>query len=222
MIEVNCEQQTPEWYEIRRGVLTASHFDEIITPKTMKMSASVRKVACRVLAEWLSGTVEQPPSTRAMEWGIIMEPEARSWYEFQTGASVRQVGFCFLDEQREIGCSPDGLIGDDGGLEIKCLQGAAHVEFLLTGEIPPEYVPQIQGSLWITGRKWWDYVSYHPNMPSKIVRVEPDEAWMLNLPAAVMTAARLIATSKEILLAQGYAPAVPVEVKPPNPADYGF
>lgn len=217
MIRVDVEQQTPEWYEIRRGVITASHFDSILTPKTMKVSASATGIAHRVVAEWLTGKVEQPPSTRAMEWGILMEPEAVKCYELIRGVEVDRVGFCFLDDDRQVGCSPDGLVGDDGGIEVKCLNAASHVRCLVDRAVPAEFGPQIQGNLWITGRKWWDYVSYHPDMPAEIIRVERDETFIKALGLAVDYVVGLVQGMKTALELRGFTPAAPKSFAPPDP-----
>lgn len=206
MIRVDCTQQTPEWYDVRRGVLTASHFNKILTPKTQKVSAQADAVARRIVAEWLSGVAEQPPATQAMERGIMLEPEARAWYEFATGRTVEEVGFVFLNDKREIGCSPDGLIGDDGGLEIKCLNGADHIEALANGQIPIDYVPQVQGCLWITGREWWDYVSYHPLMPSEVIRVARDDTFIKSLEIAADYVLGLVEAMKRTLTERGIGP----------------
>lgn len=213
MIVLDCEQGSAAWMEARRGVITASTFNKIITPKDLKPSKQAEGVARQAVAEWLSGIVEPTPVTAAMERGLLLEPAARAFYEFETGRDVQQVGFIFLDEARLIGCSPDGLVGNDGGLEIKCLSGAAHVECLLTRTVPDEYLPQIMGCLWITGRKWWDYVSYHPLMPPALVRVEWDGEYVKKLAAAVFGLAEQVRAMRTDLEARGIRPAAPVPVE---------
>jgi len=205
-------QGTPEWLEVRRGVITASTFGQIITPKTGKVSASAERVARKVVAEMLTGTVDQSPITKAMEWGIIHEPSARDWYELIHDCTVEQVGFCFLDERLLVGCSPDGLVGDDGGIEIKCVNAADHLGFLLDGEVPAEHLPQIQGCMWITGRQWWDYVSYHPDLPAKTERVYRSETYIDALAVAVTAVAEMVAGYLDRMAKAGIKPRERMEV----------
>lgn len=175
MKSFNFEQYSEQWWEIRRGVPTASRFHKIITPKTGKLSASADELICELVAERVQpGPVEPDrPINRAMEHGIQTEDEARGWYEFDRDAKVQQVGFCLSDCGR-FGCSPDGLIGDDGGLELKCPELRTQVRYLLDGGLPDEYKAQVHGSLIVTGRQWWDFVSYAPGLPQHVVRVVPD------------------------------------------------
>jgi len=215
MIVVNCEQRSPEWYDLHRGVLTSSSFKDIITPKKLDLSASAERVARRAVAEWLSGQVETGPTTQAMERGIVFEEQAREYFEFTVGKRVQQVGFVFLDERRSIGCSPDGLVGEDEGLEIKCPNGAAHLDILLSGTVPAEYLPQIQGCLWITGRRRWHFLSYHPTMPCEPLVVERDEKYIASLEVAVLELADRVNQMKSELLSRGYAPFDPLSVPAP-------
>jgi hypothetical protein len=94
----------------------------------------------------------------------------------------------------ECGASPDGLVGDEGGIEIKCPLPHTHVSYLRAGDVPSKYIPQIQGCLWITGREWWDFMSYHPAMEDLIVRVYRDEAYIKKLADAVTSAVEIIET----------------------------
>lgn len=199
MIVLRCAQRSEEWHEARRGVVTASNLSKILTPKG-KLSAQADAYMFTLLAEWLSGNVEEPPTSAWMDRGIMLEPEACSFYQLTRGVTLDLVGFCYLDERLSVGCSPDALVGDDGGLEIKCPSGKEHVRFLLTGEVPAEYLPQIQGSLWITGRKWWDYLSYHPDMRSKIVRVERDEVYIDAVRTAVHQFLESLGHAKTLLM----------------------
>ena len=89
------------------------------------------------------------------------------------------------DDAERVGCSPDGLIGEDGGIEIKCPEGPAQIRYLLAGELPPEYVAQVQGSLFVTGRKWWRFLSYRRKYPSMMLTIEPDAQFQLALAEAI-------------------------------------
>jgi hypothetical protein len=123
-----------------------------------------------------------------MKQGTEREPMARLAYEAETGNTVEQVGLCLHDEL-EAGSSPDGLIRPDGGLEIKCPELAAHLEYLKLRSEPPAYTWQIQGGMWITGRAWWDFVSFNPDFPEHLQlivrRVKRDEEAIAKLAAAV-------------------------------------
>lgn len=170
-------QYSPQWWSARRGIPTASEFDRILTASTGKLSKSADGYACQLIGEKLSA--EYPlttmnPATAAMERGTALESAARSWYCVYHGAEVREVGFC-LSGCGRFGCSPDGLIGEDGGLEIKCPLPQTQVSWLLSGDLPADYRAQVHGSLIVTGRQWWDFVSYCPGLPELVIRVEPDD-----------------------------------------------
>ena len=117
-----------------------------------------------------------------LERGKAMEDEARSLYAFARGVEPRLVGFI---RSGRAGCSPDSLVGDDGGLEIKTAMPTVHLPRLRSGKLPSEHKAQVQGNLWITGRAWWDFMSYWPGLPPLIIRVERDEAYIAKLAAAV-------------------------------------
>lgn len=175
---VHCKQATPEWWLERRGIPSASNFDMILTPKTYKPSSSQDRYICQLIAD--RARLAPPDDlekavSRAMQNGIDTEPEARKWYSMTTGLDVEQVGLCVTDDERFC-CSPDGLVGDEGGLELKCPDGATHVSYLLGGGLPDDYKWQVHGSLIVTGRKWWDFVSYFAgDLPQFRIRVEPNE-----------------------------------------------
>lgn len=181
MIEIiNCEQGTPEWFAARVGIPTASRFSDILA----KGEGKTRGRYLRDLAaEIIRGTPEEETYTNThMERGKAQEDEARRLYAFMADADPVQVGF--IRDGRK-GCSPDSLIGDDGGLEIKTALGHIQIERLQRGTLPSEHVAQVQGSLWVTSRKWWDFVSYSPGLPPLISRVERDEPYIATLAKAV-------------------------------------
>jgi len=172
------KQGTPQWYTIRCGVPTASNFDKIITSKG-EPSKQARKYLYKTAGESLTEVPEETYQNQAMIRGIEMEDEARSLYELITGTTVKKVGFCLND--KGAGCSPDGLVGDDGGIQIKCPSIAVHVGYLLDGKLPTDYFQQVQGEMYVTDRKWWDFVSYYPGLRPLIIRVERDEEFIKKL-----------------------------------------
>jgi hypothetical protein len=109
-----------------------------------------------------------------MDQGAILESEAIPWFEFQYDVKVRRVGFVTTDDMK-VGCSPDGLIGEDGGIEVKCPQAHTHLQYLMEGRVPKEYLAQVHGCMFVTGRSWWNFISYHRKFPPLVVRVERDE-----------------------------------------------
>ena len=167
-------QYSPEWVAIRSGIPTASQFGRIMTPTKRSYSSQARAYARELLDQKHRGYSRETNCSPEMQHGLDMEPEARNWYAFDTGRDVQQVGFCLSDCGR-FGCSPDGLVGDDGGLEIKCPQPTTHLEYLDEGVVPSAYLPQIHGSLLVTGRKWWDFLSYCPGYPPLVLRVTPND-----------------------------------------------
>ena len=181
MMEIfDVEQGTSAWHECRLGIPTASRFSDILAKGEGKMRARyLRDLA----AETLRGWVDMEGYTNAhMERGKIMEDEAREFYAFSRGVEPIQVGFV---RNGRAGASPDSLIGEDGGLEIKTALGHIQIERLQRGTLPSEHRAQVQGNLWITERKWWDFVSYSPDLPPLILRVDRDEEYIATLEQAV-------------------------------------
>ena len=184
MIVLTMEQGSPEWLEARVGVVTASTFGKLLTPKG-KPSSQIEGAAYAIAAERISGEPsDQPIDSHWVRRGSELEPHARALYEMTHDVEVEQVGLILRDD-REVGCSPDGLVGDRGMLEIKCPSPAKHVEYLEAGTIPEAYRAQVQGQLWVAERDWVDFMSYHPTMPPMVVRVERDEAYIEQLSTAV-------------------------------------
>jgi len=186
------QQRTAEWRAARLGLPTCSRFGELVTPAgKISRAASVDTYLYQLIGERLTGDPHEVPTTRAMQWGIDHESEARQKYEDLSGNEVTEVGF-LLHPNVAAGGSPDGLIGTDGGLEIKCpASSGEHVRTLVTREVPGQYRAQVYGSLWVTGRSWWDFVSYDPRIDDVtaamvILRVERDPKWMATIEAAVV------------------------------------
>jgi YqaJ-like recombinase protein len=181
----NVIQGSTEWLAIRAGIPTASCFDKIITPKG-KASTQAEKYLHKLLAEKLMGHPCIEFKGPWMERGNDLESDARAYYESMLELETEKVGF-ITNDARTIGASPDSLVGDDGLLEFKCPAEHTHVAYMLTRAVDAEYYPQVQGQLWVTGRTWLDIMSFHPEMPPVIIRVERDEKYIAIMAAAVTT-----------------------------------
>jgi putative phage-type endonuclease len=172
-------QGSVEWLKIRCGKVTASHAKDVMAGGQGKTRKSYMM---KLLAEIDSGVPQETYKNGAMEWGTETEPEARLFYEERNLINVKQVGFVELNGN--IGCSPDGLVGDDGLIEIKCPNTATHLGYILSGKMPTEYVKQVQFQLWVTERKHCDFVSYDPRSKSRpfwSIRVERDDTMITKI-----------------------------------------
>jgi len=165
MILLDLKQGSPEWHRARLGIPTASQFARILTP-TGKPSSAAERYLHELIAERLLGEQVVDYESDEMHRGTELESQAVAWYELQRDVDAQRAGFCLTDD-RLCGCSPDRLIGEDGGLEIKCPSAAVHVGYLLDS-VGAKFTPQVQGCLWITGRQWWDLVSFNPLLPSSV------------------------------------------------------
>lgn len=176
MTIIECKQYDQRWWEVRRGVPTASEFGNIIMPKRAEYSTASAGYACELVAEKYDSFygMHEGYVSAAMRNGTAMEPYVRKFYEFHRDCGVTEVGFCMSDDGR-FGCSPDGLVGEDGGTEIKSPKLSTQIKYLAAGVLPAEYRPQVHASLWITGREWWDFLSYAPGLPELLIRVTPDD-----------------------------------------------
>lgn len=171
-----CKPFSPEHLALRRGKATASGAKRIITPAKWQYAAAAKEYAFDLACELIDPYYgfHEDYQTAAMKNGTLMEPEARRWYEYETECDVTRDVFCISDCGRW-GCSPDGLIGDDGGLELKSPTLKVHAQYLLAGELPTEYAPQVHWSLIVTERRWFDFMSYAHGLPPFRIRVEPNE-----------------------------------------------
>lgn len=195
-IYTDIEQGTEEWYEIRKLKFTASHASTILAE-----GAGLKTLIKEMLAEYYSsGNYEQYSNkytNKDMERGNEYEDTARSIYQLETGSNVEQVGFVELDEH--IGCSPDGLVGKDGLIEIKNHSDKVYLELLLTGKIDKKYLNQMQMQMYVTGRKWCDYFGFNPNFTDKpfyLKRIYPDLDTMAHLSTALPQAVKMLVEQK--------------------------
>lgn len=182
-IHKNVQQGSLEWLQLHVGRPTASEFGQLMThdfkPRTGEMPKTYlyKKVAEAWRGEPLPGF-----GSWATEQGHIREEEAIPWFEFEFGVDLSRVGFIEAEDGRA-GCSPDALIGDDAGLEIKCPESHTHVKYLLNGKLPSEYAPQVHGSLFVSGRKRWTFLSYRRKFPPLVLTIQRDEEIMEKIGA---------------------------------------
>lgn len=189
------EQQTEAWRNERLGLITGTRFAAIVG------SGKTRDDLIRDLAweRYTGKYIERGFVTDAMQRGIDLEPEARDWYRFDSGNDVVEHGFIVHPELPFVGISPDGLIDDDGLVEIKCPGHRAHIETLERRKVPSQYRWQVQGQLWVTGREWLDFVSYHPEHDGIIIRIEPSVDDHEKLKAACIAANEEIESIVQLL-----------------------
>lgn len=159
------EQGSQAWLQARLGRVTASRISDVIAKTKTGWGASRANYMAQLIAERLTGTVQESFTNAAMQWGTATEPEARTAYEFRTDATITSVGFVAHPTIAESGASPDGLIGDGGLIEIKCPNTATHIDTLMGDSIDKKYAVQMQWQMACADRQWCDFVSYDPRMP---------------------------------------------------------
>lgn len=181
------DQGTEQWLKARAGLVTASRISDVMAKGTGATRATYRG---QIVAERLTGNPAQSFTNAAMDWGTETEPLARSAYELLHGVMVDQVGIIHHPEIIYSGASPDGLVGDDGLVEIKCPNTQTHIEYAVAGKAPAKYQNQILWQMECTGRNWCDFVSFDPRMPQDmrlfVVRYERDQARIDEIKAEVI------------------------------------
>lgn len=186
---MNIIQGTPEWFAVRVGKVTASRVADVVAKTKTGWGASRANYMAELIAERLTGEVAPSFTNAAMQWGTEMEPLARDAYEFRTDATVETVGFVAHPSILMSGASPDGLVGSDGLVEIKCPNTATHIDTLMGDSIASKYETQMQWQMACTGRKWCDFVSFDPRMPESmrlfIRRVNRDDKRISELESLV-------------------------------------
>ncbi len=175
----NCEQNSPEWFRVRQGIPTASAFGDVLAKGEGKTR---RSYLLKLVGEVLTDTPMESFANANTDRGHAMEAEARDLYALQTSAQLERAGFI---RNGRAGCSPDSLIGEDGGVEIKTKFPHLLIDLILKDEFPSEHKAQVQGTLWVTGRQWWDIAVYWPGIPLFVKRVHRDEAFIQNLETEV-------------------------------------
>jgi len=205
---LNVEQGSDEWLKARLGVITASEFHKIITPSGSK-SASANEYMGKLIAEHLTGEQQENFMSDDMARGNELEPKARSFFEAIKDVKVDEVGMVYKDSNKAIACSPDGLLllsnyaNDDvkfyfyqEGLEIKCPKLANHISYVISDQIPKKYIPQVQGSIWVTGADGWWFMSYHPDYKPLIIFVERDNAYIEKMEEIILSFSELLQIHK--------------------------
>lgn len=204
MIIVDVEQGSPEWLSIRLGLISASRFKDVMSEpqrkadkESGKLSAKAEVYANELIAEIITGK-QKEVTGKALEWGSEYESAARIEYDFRKDVETVERGICISD-CRMFGASPDGFVGDDGMIEIKCpFNSANHVWAVIHG-MPPEHIAQIQGNLWINGRDWCDFISFDPRVNDDnrlyVERIYRDEKYIAKLEAKVLAFAEYLKTT---------------------------
>jgi len=184
------EQQTPEWFADRLGKVTASRLADVLAKTKTGYSASRANYMTQLVLERITKTRAESYSNAAMAWGVEQEPFARAAYETHTGQMVEEVGFIQHPDIEDAGASPDGLVGDDGCLEIKCPNTATHIDTVLGEEPAKKYFDQMQWQMRCADRSWCDFVSFDPRMPSHlqlfIKRIERNDLYIAELEKEVI------------------------------------
>lgn len=192
----NFEQGTPEWFEMRKLKMTASHAQAI-----GNKGKGLETYVYELLADFYSQVQKEHYSNKDTERGVELEPLAREVYELENNVIVNQVGFIELEDEYT-GCSPDGLINDDGGLEIKCVNDVSHYKMIVNGEkeIDTKYIWQVQMNLLVTERKWWDLCFYNPNFRKSLIkyRIQRDEEKIIAIREGLQKGKELIINQQKI------------------------
>lgn len=189
MRTVDCEQGSKEWHDARSKIITGSMFEKVM-PKTKKFTQGTYTYMNEVAAEILTGKTADEAHSKSMSWGKDHEDEAVSTYAALRNVDVYHVGIC-IDDDLRAGASPDGFVGEDGMIEVKCpYVSGKHINTLFEQVMPPEYNWQVQGNMMINERKWCDFISYDPRVKGKnkiaIIRVERDEKFIAELKEFVI------------------------------------
>ena len=162
------EQRSEEWFSARLGCVTASRTADVMAKTKSGYSASRANYMAQLITERLTGQANEGFSSAAMQWGADTEPQARMAYELITGENVREVGFVLHPTIKSFGASPDGLVGANGLIEIKCPNTATHIDTLLSEKVPSKYITQMHVQMICTRRDWCDFVSFDPRLPGEM------------------------------------------------------
>ena len=190
MSDTEIVQGSNDWFQIRMGKVTASRVADVIAKTKTGYSTSRDNYMAQLVVERLTFTKTESYTNAAMQWGTDTEPFARAAYEAAQGVMVEEVGFVRHPTIEWAGASPDGLVEDDGCIEIKCPNTLTMIETLLSQKVPGKYFSQMQFQLACTRRKWCDYVVFDPRMPAKaqlfVRRVDRDDEYIAEIEAEIV------------------------------------
>lgn len=195
---VDVTQGSEAWEQLRNRP-TASEFGSFCTPARGDYSKQATAYAAKIIAKRL-GVYVEPPTTYWQVWGTEQEPYAKDAYTDATGREITDVGFALPDNTDAYGGSPDGLVGEDGLIEVKCPAPETLISYHAHGGLPPQYNPQVQGLLLITGRAWCDFWGWHPHLPPFLLRVDADEEYQEKIAEGLLKLLEKIKTIEEKLL----------------------
>lgn len=189
LLEIAMEQRTDEWFKARLGKVTASRIGDIMAKTKSGYGAARKNYMAQLLCERLTGMREETFVSAAMQRGTDLEAKARATYILTNGDLVEEIGFVEHPNIEMSGASPDGLVNDDGLIEIKCPNTATHLEFIRTKKPKSEYILQMQWQMACTGRSWCDFVSYDDRLPEKFafysIRLKRDDDLIKEIEAEV-------------------------------------
>jgi hypothetical protein len=213
---IDIEQGTAEWLALRVGKVTSSRICDVLATIQKKGEAAARKnYRAEIVCEILTGVAVQEYVTREMQWGIDQEQFGRAAYELQQEVLVSPIGFAVHPFIERFGASPDGLVGDDGLVEIKCPSTATHLEYLLAGVVPAEYEPQMLTAMACSGRKWCDFVSFDPRLPLHLQlfvrRLQRDDTRIADIEGKAL---KFLGEVDDVLVQLGAADAVSTKALP--------
>lgn len=200
------EQRTDDWFAARLGKVTGSRVSDVIAKTKTGYSTSRANYLAQLAIERMTGQQTESYSNAAMEWGTTQEPFARNAYETLTGNLVEEVGFVIHPEIDMSGASPDGLVGGNGLIEIKCPNSATHIEYIRNEKAPAKYLPQMAFQMACTGREWCDFMSYDPRMPDGLqiflVRYHRDDEYIKEIESEIVKFLGEVDTTVAELLAK--------------------
>jgi putative phage-type endonuclease len=186
----SLEQGTDEWKQARLGYVSASNVADVMAKGKSGEAITRKKYKTRIVAERLTNQSQDSFTSASMEWGVITEALARQAYEMKAKVLVDKTGFWKHPTIKWLGASPDGLVGEDGIVEIKCPNTTTHLDYIWNDEVPSEYYKQIQCQLWVTNRAWCDFVSFDPRLPIRnqlfVKRCVRDEDLISEMEVAVL------------------------------------
>lgn len=201
------EQRSTEWFEARLGMFTGSVFADVlaVSKRDKKPLKERENLIWRLATERINGCQARRVEGQALRWGTEAEQGARETYELETGLVIEDAGFIRHPLHYFVGCSPDGLVEADGGVEIKSpFNSDIHMRRFLDG-MPEEFKPQVQGCMWVTGRKWWDFVSFDPNAAPSfqllVIRQHREDEYIAELERQVIDAEREVSALVDQLMA---------------------